>query len=162
MKWIDSDSSIYMSFWFLFRAALLTGTRERMSLSRQSRRSRSISLEAQPGLLQEQSRMTHSLTSSTHPCVSQIRLLFLLSFCNNLLSVSMWPSFLVAVSDDPEAELDDDTQTLLTSDFEIGHYIRERIVPRAVLYFTGMSCTKNFCVSNLNVQVQLMCLLWFH
>lgn len=42
------------------------------------------------------------------------------------------------VSDDPEAELDDDTQTLLTSDFEIGHYIRERIVPRAVLYFTGM------------------------
>ncbi|KAK3917424.1 Nucleosome assembly protein 1-like 4 [Frankliniella fusca] len=41
------------------------------------------------------------------------------------------------ISDDPEAELDDDTQTLLTSDFEIGHYIRERIVPRAVLYFTG-------------------------
>lgn len=41
------------------------------------------------------------------------------------------------MSDDPEAELDDDTQTLLTSDFEIGHYIRERIVPRAVLYFTG-------------------------
>ncbi|XP_034244047.1 nucleosome assembly protein 1-like 1-B [Thrips palmi] len=41
------------------------------------------------------------------------------------------------LSDDPEAELDDDTQTLLTSDFEIGHYIRERIVPRAVLYFTG-------------------------
>lgn len=25
----------------------------------------------------------------------------------------------------------------MTSDFEIGHYIRERIVPRAVLYFTG-------------------------
>lgn len=41
------------------------------------------------------------------------------------------------LSDDPEAELDDETQTLLTSDFEIGHYIRERIVPRAVLYFTG-------------------------
>ena len=25
----------------------------------------------------------------------------------------------------------------MTSDFELGHYIRERIVRRAVLYFTG-------------------------
>lgn len=32
---------------------------------------------------------------------------------------------------------DDDTEALLAADFEIGHYIRERIVPRAVLYFTG-------------------------
>ncbi len=38
---------------------------------------------------------------------------------------------------DADAEVDDETQVLLTSDFEIGHYIRERIVPRAVLYFTG-------------------------
>jgi len=41
----------------------------------------------------------------------------------------------------PEGEaaedLDEEIQELLTSDFEIGHYIRERIVPRAVLYFTG-------------------------
>lgn len=42
-----------------------------------------------------------------------------------------------AVPDDPEAELDDDVQSLLSSDFEIGHYFRERIVPCAVLYFTG-------------------------
>lgn len=41
------------------------------------------------------------------------------------------------VPEDPEAELDEDLQALMTSDFEIGHYIRERIVPRAVLYFTG-------------------------
>ncbi|CAL7945313.1 unnamed protein product [Xylocopa violacea] len=41
------------------------------------------------------------------------------------------------VPDDTEGELDDETQALLTSDFEIGHYIRERIVPRAVLYYTG-------------------------
>ncbi|KAH0951729.1 hypothetical protein HN011_001707 [Eciton burchellii] len=41
------------------------------------------------------------------------------------------------VPDDSEAELDEETQALLTSDFEIGHYIRERIVPRAVLYYTG-------------------------
>lgn len=38
---------------------------------------------------------------------------------------------------DPNTEVDDDTQAFLTADFEIGHYIRERIVPRAVLYFTG-------------------------
>merc|ERR1719433_1038881 len=41
------------------------------------------------------------------------------------------------VPDDPKAEVDEDTQALLTADFEIGHYIRERIVPRAVLFFTG-------------------------
>jgi len=41
------------------------------------------------------------------------------------------------IPEDPEAEVDADTQELLTSDFEIGHYIRERVVPRAVLFFTG-------------------------
>ena len=64
------------------------------------------------------------------------------------------------VPDDPNAEVDEDTQVrkkiqietfssqlincilsilqaLLQVDFEIGHYIRERIVPRAVLFFTG-------------------------
>lgn len=39
--------------------------------------------------------------------------------------------------DDPEAAVDDKTQEILTADFEIGHYIRERIIPRAVLFFTG-------------------------
>lgn len=33
--------------------------------------------------------------------------------------------------------MEEETRALLTSDFEIGHYIRERIVPRAILYFTG-------------------------
>ncbi|CAH1787694.1 unnamed protein product [Owenia fusiformis] len=36
-----------------------------------------------------------------------------------------------------EDEVDEDTEALLAADFEIGHFIRERIVPRAVLYFTG-------------------------
>lgn len=27
----------------------------------------------------------------------------------------------------------------MTADFEIGHYIRESVIPRAVLYFTGIS-----------------------
>ncbi|KAJ4451130.1 hypothetical protein ANN_02570 [Periplaneta americana] len=43
--------------------------------------------------------------------------------------------------EDPEAEMDEETQALLTSDFEIGHYIRERIVPRAILYYTGRKDT---------------------
>eukprot|EP00918_Siedleckia_nematoides_P072961 GHVU01159279.1.p1 GENE.GHVU01159279.1~~GHVU01159279.1.p1 ORF type:complete len:384 (+),score=96.41 GHVU01159279.1:87-1238(+) len=34
-------------------------------------------------------------------------------------------------------EPDEDTEALLAADYEIGHFIRERIVPRAVLYFTG-------------------------
>jgi len=41
------------------------------------------------------------------------------------------------VPEDPDAEVEEETQDILTTDFEIGHYIREHIVPRAVLYFTG-------------------------
>ncbi|XP_030845174.1 nucleosome assembly protein 1-like 1 isoform X3 [Strongylocentrotus purpuratus] len=37
----------------------------------------------------------------------------------------------------PEEEVDEETEALLSADFEIGHLIRERIIPRAVLYFTG-------------------------
>jgi hypothetical protein len=36
-----------------------------------------------------------------------------------------------------ESELDEETEAILGTDFEIGHFIRERIVPRAVLFFTG-------------------------
>lgn len=47
-------------------------------------------------------------------------------------------SFLsLPVPEDPNEEMDEDTQALLTADFEIGHYIRERIIPRAVLFYTG-------------------------
>ena len=53
--------------------------------------------------------------------------------------------------DDPEAEVDEDTRALLTADFEIGHYIRESIIPRAVLYFTGNNCLK---------YVSLLCLIF--
>ncbi|XP_077285445.1 nucleosome assembly protein 1-like 1-B isoform X2 [Arctopsyche grandis] len=37
----------------------------------------------------------------------------------------------------PTGEVADDIQNLLTSDFEIGHYLRERVVPFAVLLYTG-------------------------
>jgi nucleosome assembly protein 1-like 1 len=39
------------------------------------------------------------------------------------------------VLDDEEPE--EETESILSADFEIGHFIREHIVPRAVLYFTG-------------------------
>lgn len=32
---------------------------------------------------------------------------------------------------------DDDAEAILAADFEIGHFLRERIIPRSVLYFTG-------------------------
>ncbi|XDA77692.1 hypothetical protein R6Z07M_007784 [Ovis aries] len=34
-------------------------------------------------------------------------------------------------------DLDDDFEAILTSDSEIGHFLRECIIPRSVLYFTG-------------------------
>ncbi|XP_077084793.1 nucleosome assembly protein 1-like 4b isoform X2 [Siphateles boraxobius] len=37
----------------------------------------------------------------------------------------------------PDKELDEDSEFTLATDFEIGHFFRERIIPRAVLYFTG-------------------------
>jgi len=39
--------------------------------------------------------------------------------------------------EDPDSFVPVSTQDILTADFEIGHYIREMIIPRAVLYFTG-------------------------
>lgn len=41
------------------------------------------------------------------------------------------------VPEGSESEVDEEVEALLGADFEIGHFIRERIVPRAVLYFTG-------------------------
>lgn len=58
-----------------------------------------------------------------------------------LISLLMLASFTMLVPEDPEAEMEEETHALLTSDFEIGHYIRERIVPRAVLYYTGRKGT---------------------
>ncbi|XP_066439552.1 nucleosome assembly protein 1-like 4 isoform X1 [Eleutherodactylus coqui] len=42
----------------------------------------------------------------------------------------------IKVSGDGE-ELDEEMENSLAADFELGHFFRERIVPRAVLYFTG-------------------------
>lgn len=38
---------------------------------------------------------------------------------------------------DDEKNVDDETQMLLASDFEIGHFLRARIIPKAILYYTG-------------------------
>lgn len=36
-----------------------------------------------------------------------------------------------------ESKLDDESQSILATDFEIGHFIRARIIPKAIYYFTG-------------------------
>lgn len=41
---------------------------------------------------------------------------------------------------DPDL-IDDKIEEEIDYDFEIGHYMKERLIPRAVLYYTG-----NFCV----------------
>jgi len=41
------------------------------------------------------------------------------------------------VPDGGEESLDDETRELLNADFEIGQILRDRILPRAVLYYTG-------------------------
>lgn len=38
---------------------------------------------------------------------------------------------------DGDEEVDEETETLLQTEFEIGQFLRERVIPRAVLYFTG-------------------------
>lgn len=44
--------------------------------------------------------------------------------------------FLNAVPEN-EDEMDDETQALLSADFEMGEVMRQRLVQRAVLFFTG-------------------------
>ncbi|XP_071956506.1 nucleosome assembly protein 1-like 1 isoform X2 [Antedon mediterranea] len=41
-------------------------------------------------------------------------------------------------------EVDEETESLLSADFEIGHFFKERVVPRAVLYFTGEAIEDEF------------------
>jgi len=36
-----------------------------------------------------------------------------------------------------EDDIDEDTEALLAADFEIGHFFRERLIPKGVLFFTG-------------------------
>lgn len=63
--------------------------------------------------------------------------------------------YLILVSDDPETEVDEEIDNLLTTDFEIGHYIRERIIPRAVLYYTGLC---NFYIFQFHISMYVIVL----
>lgn len=36
-----------------------------------------------------------------------------------------------------KSEIDEESQGILATDFEIGHFLRARVIPKAVLYFTG-------------------------
>lgn len=48
------------------------------------------------------------------------------------------------IPEDSDSESYEETQNLLTNDFEVGHYIRERVVPNAVLFFTGEAVEDDF------------------
>ncbi|MEJ1279329.1 hypothetical protein NN561_010260 [Cricetulus griseus] len=51
---------------------------------------------------------------------------------------ALGPQILSLKTPVPEnGDLDDDAEAILAVDFEIGHCLRERIIPRSVLYFTG-------------------------
>ena len=63
------------------------------------------------------------------------------------------------IPDDPDADVDPETQDLLTADFEIGHYIRDRIIPRAVLFFTGKNL-KIYLIGEI-LRIQLCFLITF-
>ena len=53
------------------------------------------------------------------------------------MKVKTW-IFLVLVPEGPDAELEESEEmSLLAADFEIGHMLRDSIVPKAVLYYTG-------------------------
>merc|ERR1712181_96556 len=41
------------------------------------------------------------------------------------------------VPEDPKAEVSDDNRAVLAIDFDVGFAIKEKIITRAVLYFTG-------------------------
>lgn len=43
-----------------------------------------------------------------------------------------------AVSEEEDEEIDPETENILECDFNIGHYIRTRIIPRAVLIYAGI------------------------
>ena len=49
---------------------------------------------------------------------------------------------------------DEDSEFTLATDFEIGHFFRERIVPRAVLYFTGEALEDDESVSHTHAHAR--------
>lgn len=45
--------------------------------------------------------------------------------------------FIFVVNSEVTTDIAEELQELLGTDFEIGHYIRERVIPHAVLLYTG-------------------------
>ncbi|CAB4037213.1 nucleosome assembly 1-like 1 [Paramuricea clavata] len=43
-----------------------------------------------------------------------------------------------------DGDMDEETEQLLEADFEIGHFFRERLIPKAVLFFTGEAMDDEF------------------
>jgi nucleosome assembly protein 1-like 1 len=47
------------------------------------------------------------------------------------------------LSEEDEEEIDEETEDLFEADFEIGHFFKEFLIPKAVLYFTGELIDEN-------------------
>lgn len=47
------------------------------------------------------------------------------------------------IPEDPKAEVDDEDRGTLVLDFDVGFSIKEKLIPRAVLYFTGEGMTED-------------------
>ena len=55
---------------------------------------------------------------------------------------------------------EEETEALLTADFEIGHFFRESIIPRAVLYFTGEALEDDDDDDDVNVYILFYISTW--
>lgn len=56
---------------------------------------------------------------------------------NLFYSKKIWLTEIPLDIPEDEDKLDEESQNILATDFEIGHFIRSRVIPRAVLFYTG-------------------------
>ncbi len=96
----------------------------------------------------DRSELSLKLLRLTRFSISLIRhkvwnVLNLFNSYNSLLISINWLLFFVLVPE-KEEDLDDETHALLQADWEIGEVIRQSIVPRAVLFFTGEALDEDY------------------
>ena len=82
------------------------------------------------------SQIYRDILCSLYPLVLFIQTLALYKSSTYLLSLYLLKLCIVCIATALVCQ-DEETEALLTADFEIGHFFRESIIPRAVLYFTG-------------------------
>jgi len=58
-------------------------------------------------------------------------------YVNKIVKTDSFFNFFDPPDIEDEDELDEETEELLAADFEIGDFFRQRLIPKAVLFFTG-------------------------